>query len=505
MPIMIKKITCLLLFFATVMLTGLPCEAGTNFPIYRVIAPNVQFWEKIYGTYTGDQGVLHDKNDLNIIYGVIDFVPKKTPGAGTVNEQLEKLVRLRHKRILEKFAAGNRPRTKEEKKIYALFKGKQRRSVFREAAENLRVQRGLKENFRKGVARSGAYMPMIKKIMRAYKLPVELAYLPHVESSFNINAHSKAAAVGLWQFTKYTGREYMTVNRLVDERFDVYLSSMAAARFLKENYRQLGSWPLALTAYNYGRAGMVRAQEKWGTYPKILAHHETGIFKFASKNFYSEFIAAVRVARRLENDHSLVKERPWINVTFRLPDYAPAKKLSRYFRINVEEFEQLNPAIRPPVLAGKKYIPKGTLVRLPATKRIRKQIKKIPSRLLYARQIRDKEYRVRKGDTALSIAKKYKLSLKELVLANNLGRKATVRLGQKLKLPVPAVAKKNRKSSSKAVVTLQATPKEQVPEKKRIPVSAPKEAKASKAKEIPLAFADSGSVLTLNTLSKRTP
>lgn len=339
--------------------------------------------------------------------------------------------------------------------------------------------------------------------MRSRNLPVELAYLPHVESSFNLNAHSKAAAVGLWQFTRHTGREFMTINELVDERFDVYLSSMVAARFLKENYRQLGSWPLALTAYNYGRAGMVRAQKRWETYPRIIKHHETGIFKFASKNFYSEFIAAVRVARRLENERSLVKDRPWINVTFRLRDYASATELSDYFGIPDEDFERLNPALRDSVLEGRKYIPTGTLVRLPATKRIRKQIKTIPSRLLYAQQIRDKEYRVRKGDTAIKIARKYKVSLKELILANNLGKKARIRLGEKIKIPTPAFVKKQPASHAK-VVTLEATPKEQVKEQEKI--LAPKAAGAAEVEDVPVAIADSGnSILTLNTLSKRTP
>ena len=503
MSIMRKKITRLLLFFAAIVLIDGRCEAGSNFPVYRIIAPNVQFWENIYGAYTGNQGVLHDKEDLSIVYGVIDFIPRGTPGAGKVNAQLEKMVRLRHEKMLERFADGKKPGTKEERKVYALFKGKQKRAVFRQAIENLRMQTGLKDTFRKGVVRSGAYMPLIKKIMRAHNLPVELAYLPHVESSFNLNAHSKAAAVGLWQFTRYTGREYMTINELVDERFDVYLSSLAAAKFLQENYRQLGSWPLALTAYNYGRAGMVRAQKKWGTYPRIIKHHETGIFKFASKNFYSEFIAAVRVARRLESDRSLVKDRPWINVTFRLPDYAHAGELSDYFSINAEEFERLNPALRDPVLKGRKYIPEGTLVRLPATKRIRQQIKNIPSRLLYARQIRDKSYRVRKGDTALSIARRYKVSLQELIQANDLGRKATIRLGQRLTIPAPAVVKSKGKNSKKVVI-LQATPKEQVEAKGETP--APKEAEATEIKEVPLAFADNSNViLTLNKLSKRTP
>ncbi|WLE97044.1 MAG: transglycosylase SLT domain-containing protein [Candidatus Electrothrix communis] len=501
---MIKKIICLLLFFATVLLVDGQCEAGARFPIYKIIAPNVQFWEKIYGTYSSGQGVLHDKNDLSIIYAVIDFVPRNIPGAGTVNAQLEKMVRMRHENILKKFADGKKPSTREEKKVYAFFKGKQMPAVFREASENMRLQIGLKDTFRKGVIRSGAYMPLIKKIMRARNLPVELAYLPHVESSFNLNAHSKAAAVGLWQFVKHTGREYMAINELVDERFDVYLSSMAAARFLKENYRQLGSWPLALTAYNYGRAGMVRAQEKWGTYPRIIANHQTRIFKFASKNFYSEFIAAVRVARRLENDRSLVKDRPWINVTFRLPNYAPATELTDYFGISDEEFERLNPAIRGSVLEGRKYIPKDTLVRLPATKRIRKQIKNIPSRLLYAQQIRDKEYRIKKGDTALSIAKKYKVSLKELIQVNDLGKKAKIRLGQKLRIPSSTAVVKQKKRSS-AMVTLQATPKERVQEEK-VELSSQKEAHKRDGKEISLAVADSGnSILTLNELSKRTP
>ena len=534
MPIMIKKIIiCLFLLCAIGLPVSERCEAAPRFPIYPIIAPNVQFWEKIYGTYTSSQGVLHDKDDLSIIYAVIDFVPKETPGAGTVNAQLEKMVCLRHEKILEKFADGKKPSTKEEKKVYSLFKGRQKAAVFREAIDNLRVQTGLKDTFRKGVIRSGAYLPLIKKIMRAHHLPMELAYLPHVESSFNLNAHSKAAAVGLWQFTKGTGKEFLTINELVDERFDVYLSTVAAAQFLKENHRQLGSWPLALTAYNYGRAGMVRAQEQWGTYPKIIAHHQTGIFKFAAKNFYSEFVAAVRVARRLENDRTLVKKRPWINITFRLPNYAATKELSDFFGIPDEEFERLNPALRDQVIEGRKYIPKDTLVRLPATKRIRKQIKNIPSRLLYARQIRDKEYIVRKGDTAISIAKRYKISVKELAQVNDLGRKTTIRSGQKLKIPPPALAR-NTKGGSKEMVTLQPslkeeitakiaapaskkaevpggkmitlqpTPKEKIKEDNAPPVQ--KEVSEAAGKEAPLSIADSGSsVLTLNTLSKRTP
>ncbi|MCI5222347.1 MAG: LysM peptidoglycan-binding domain-containing protein [Candidatus Electrothrix sp. AR4] len=459
MPFMVKRLTLCLLFFATLLASN-RIEAGAQFPIFPLIAPNVRFWEKIYGTYSADQGVLHDKNDLNIVYAVIDLVPRSVPGAATINGKLIKLIRLRHENILKKFASGKKPSTKEEKKIFSLFKHKKSSSSFRRASNNIRLQTGLKKAFREGVIRSGAYMPLIKRIMRARGLPVELAYLPHVESSFNLNAYSKAAAVGLWQFTKHTGRDYLTVNRLIDERFDVYLSSRAAARFLKENHRQLGSWPLALTAYNYGRAGMVRAQKKWGSYPAIIVNHKTGIFKFASKNFYSEFIAAVRVARRLENDRSLVKNRPWINVTFRLRGYAAAKDLRKYFNVTRDDFQRLNPALRQPVLEGRKYIPQGTLIRLPATKRIRRRIKEMPSRLFYTNQIRDKEYKVKKGDTAISIAAKFKISLKTLLQVNRLGHKARIRLGQKLRIPSRSALE--TPGGDNTIITLEATAKERI-------------------------------------------
>ncbi len=436
MLFLVKKFT-LPLFFLVIVLANSQsgrAEAGAQFPIYPIIAPNVRFWEKIYRVYSHNQGVLHDKNDLNIVYAVIDLVPRNVPGAKKINKNLIQLVRLRHKNILKKFANGEKPSTKEEQQIFSFFTYKNSPAFFLEALENIRLQTGLKEAFRKGVIRSGGYMPLIKRIMRTRGLPVELAYLPHVESSFNLNAHSKAAAVGLWQFTKYTGKEYLTVNNLVDERFDVYLASQAAAKFLQENHRQLGSWPLALTAYNYGRTGMVRAQKQWGTYPKIIANHETGIFKFASKNFYSEFIAAVRVARRLENDRSLIKDRPWINVTFRLRNYIDTKDLCEYFNIERDNFEKLNPALRQPVLAGRKYIPKGTLLRLPATKRIRKGIKRIPNRLFHKKQISGKKNKAKKDKTATVIADKFKTSVKTLERADKQSGGAGAKQKQKNKV-----------------------------------------------------------------------
>ncbi len=434
MPPAVNKSTLYLLLFALVLSTAVQAAAAVQFPVYKVIEPNVRFWEKIYGTYSSRQGVLHDKDNLDIIYTVVDLVDWNTPGASKINNKLVKLARQRYKTILSDLATGVKPGTREEKRIAALFKGS-RHPSYRKARENIRLQIGQKDRFRAGVIRSGAYMPAIKKILHARGLPLELAYLPHVESSFNPKAHSKASAVGLWQFTRSTGRDFMVINEVVDERYDIYLSSVAAAKFLKENYQQLKSWPLALTAYNYGRAGMVRAQRQYGSYEKIFKSHNTRLFKFASRNFYSEFVAAYRVAKRLEKDPALIKDRPWANATIRLKGYAAVSDLRAYFGVSEQDFARLNPALRKPVFAGKKYAPRGYLLRLPATGTIRKRLQKMPARLFHSGQIKDGVYIVRRGDTATAIARRHKISLKELIRANNLNSRATIRVGQKLKIP----------------------------------------------------------------------
>jgi membrane-bound lytic murein transglycosylase D len=418
--------------------------ADTGFPMYPIIMPNIRFWEKIYGAYREDQGVLHDRDNLDVIYGVINFVSKDTPGAAKINEKLIDFSRRSYKNMLIKFAAGGKPENKEEQRIHLLF-ARRTPEVFRKASENIRLQTGLQRHFRDGVIRSGAYMPMIKRVLRQHGLPEELAYLPHVESSFNPKAYSKAGAAGLWQFTRSTGRDFMTINELVDERYDPHVATEAAARFLKGNHRHLGSWPLALTAYNHGRAGMLRAKEQWGSYPAIFARHSSATFGFASRNFYAEFVAAYRTAKRLEADHSVIRDRPWASATLLLKGHASVKDMLRYFGISAEEFRRLNPALRKPVLEGQKYIPKGVELHLPATRFIRDRIRTMPDNLLHSSQLADSRpetrsagsqtYTVRRGDTALGIARRFGITLDTLRRLNRLNKNADVRIGQRLTVP----------------------------------------------------------------------
>ena len=133
-------------------------------------------------------------------------------------------------------------------------------------------------------------------------MPKEIAALPHVESSFNPAAYSKVGAAGLWQFMPSTAKRFMRVDSLVDERLDPYSATEAAANLMLYNYRLLGTWPLAVTAYNHGPGGLRRAQEQLGTsdIAVIVKRYQGATFGFASRNFYVSFLAALEVDRNAE-------------------------------------------------------------------------------------------------------------------------------------------------------------------------------------------------------------
>ena len=405
-----------------------------NFPEYKIISTNVAFWEKVYSSYSINTSIIHDQHHLDRIYASITLLEDGFPNARKRNSQKITQVKNHIRTILLKLAKNPRPVTREEKRIAALFGSAASSAAYRRAADNIRAQTGLKERFREGVVRSGAYMNELRRIFRSYGLPEDLAYLPHVESSFNPKAFSKFGAAGMWQFTHSTGKEFMTIDYIIDERRDPLISARAAARFLKRNYEQLGSWPLALTAYNYGPAGMKRAVKQEGSYERIFTSYNKGYFKFASRNFYSEFLAAVKAAKKLENS-GLELERPLRAVTVKLPAYARADKLCDYLGISTEELRTYNPALRDPVFKGTKYIPKNYVLKLPYRFNNSRMLSAAPPAIFSSQQKRSKFYRVRPGDSAGAIAMAHKISLQDLIRANNLNSKAMIRVGQNLRIP----------------------------------------------------------------------
>ncbi len=163
----------------------------------------------------------------------------------------------------------------------------------------MRFQLGQANRFRDGLIRSGAWQRDIAAALKDEGLPPELSALPLVESSYNPRAYSKVGAAGLWQFMPSTGRRFMRIDRAVDDRMDPFMATEAAAQLLAYNHRILGTWPLALTAYNHGVAGMRRAVDTLGTTDivTIVRQYQSRTFGFASRNFYVSFLAALKIER----------------------------------------------------------------------------------------------------------------------------------------------------------------------------------------------------------------
>ena len=339
--------------------------ANPDFPLYPAIRDNVRFWKDIYTRHSLNTAVIHDKDDLSVVYEVVPLFDERLPGAKQGNKALLDRKKARYIAILQKLSRFA-PSTREERRIAALFSGRNPSRRMALAAESIRAQTGQKERFTEGVVRSGAYMAAIKRIFRSYNLPEDLAYLPHVESSFNTKAYSKLGASGIWQFTYSTGKNYLCIDQAVDERGDPIAAAHAAAKYLRNSYNLLGTWPLALTSYNYGTAGMMRALQEKGSYQRIFREYDKGHFKFASRNFYSEFLAALESAKELERDPSVRLERPVPTRTLTLKNKANIHEIRKRFSVSTETLECLNPALRPPVFAGQRHIPKGYVLHLPA-------------------------------------------------------------------------------------------------------------------------------------------
>lgn len=430
-----------LLFCAVAGLLLAAVAAGAEpFPVYPAMAPNVAFWKKVYTRYTSSQGILHDSRNLAIIYTVVALAGRDSRNARKINTRRIKAAKAHYRRILGRLAGGQLPRSAEEKRVAALFGGHADRRTFARARNNIRCQIGQQDRFRQGMIRSGAYLNQIKRIFRSQGLPQDLAYLPHVESSFNPQAYSKFGASGIWQFTRGTGRLFLKINYTVDERRDPLRASQAAARLLKQNYQALGSWPLAITAYNHGLAGMQRAKRRHGGYEAVFRRYRSRLFKFASRNFYPEFIAARYVARNYRRYFGDLKlRRPEKSVSVKLAGYTPLADLIRRLHVDPGELRRLNPALRQPIYSGQKYIPRGFLLHLPPA--AGKKLSAHPAHLLAGvyrpHQKRSRFYMVRSGDTLGAIARMHGLRLAALMQANDLNGRAIIRPGQNLRLPLP--------------------------------------------------------------------
>jgi len=420
------------------------------FPVPENLKPNVDFWIKIFSMYNSDQIVIHDAENLSIIYEVVDGNELPSGNLGSYKGMWREAERIKdtYQSILTKFSiqlpTDPESLNDSERKVYNLFQSEVSSERFQRAAQNIRGQQGLRDRFRKGLITSGRYLNHIKQIFERYNIPEQLISLPHVESSFNLRAYSKFGAAGIWQFTRSTGRRFLRIDYLVDERFDPYLSTEAAAKLLRENYETLGVWPLAITAYNHGVNGMQRAVAQLGTTDigEIVKKYQSRNFKFASGNFYAEFLAAVEVRKNYKIYFGDIEfEAPEQHIIFEVPNNVKISTLARELNTSIKELESLNPALRKSVLSSNRSLPKGYALRIPWRE-------DFDARLASAQMpandklevVATEWYQIEAGDNLASIARRFNTTIDTIMDLNDIENPHQIYVGKILKLKPEKVA-----------------------------------------------------------------
>jgi membrane-bound lytic murein transglycosylase D len=356
----------------------------------------VEFWKQVFTIYDTSQLIFLDPEDPAKIYSVIQVENEK---------DLRRLIQTEKNNIAARYGVNE---------------------------ESIRSQRGIKNRFAEGLARSARYIEQMREIFHEQGLPVELTYLPLVESSFNIQARSHAGAVGMWQFIRSTGKRFLRIDGAIDERKDPLESTRAAARLLGENYQKLGNWPLAITAYNHGPEGLSRAVAKLGSWNlvDIIQKHESRTWGFASKNFYAEFLAAVEVAKNGQRYFPGLEYHP----PFPLREIVLEKATTVAALLKTtgaarDQFFEWNPALS----SRATVVPRGYRVKVSAGA--------APQAILQtASAAPDSDpvrHRVKRGETLSQIASRYDASVAEIREINGIQKVHFIAAGQELLIPKP--------------------------------------------------------------------
>jgi membrane-bound lytic murein transglycosylase D len=413
-------------------------------PKPAALEPAVRFWTRVYTEVDASSGMLHDAENLDVVYETIE-VPRTLPSRSR-QARIEQ-AKSRIRAALRTLSTGQRTALSGyEAEVLARWPEGASNTTLQNAVENVRFQLGQADRYRDGLVRSGAWRAYIEQVMVEHSVPVELAALPHVESSFNPDAYSRVGAAGLWQFTRSTGRLFLRVDDVLDERLDPHRATVAAARLLRKNHDLTGAWPLAITSYNHGAGGMQRATRMLGTTDigRIVREYRSRTFGFASRNFYASFLAALHVDRNAARYFgALRRDQPVAYDRVELPYYYPARSLSRALGVDMEMLREHNPALRPSVWQGSKYVPRGYALNIPRgalTEPATQLLAMVPDSERLAIQHRDRYYRVRKGDTLSRIASRHGVRESALMAANDLRSRNRIHPGQVLVLPETTIA-----------------------------------------------------------------
>jgi len=438
----------IVVLFVSGVLSMAPANAQTtseeSFPIPTELEPDVNFWLSIFTQYNTREGVLHDNRFLGVVYEKV-ALPENV--SRRQRQRIANQRREHFKKILQALAGGKRDNLSvEEMRVLNLWPADVNDKELGAAAGRIRLQLGLSDRFQEGLRRAGRWRNHVNAEFARLGVPIELAALPHVESSYNPDARSHVGASGIWQFTRSTGRRFLRIDHVLDERNDPFLATTAAAKLLAYNYSIAGNWPMAITAYNSGLAGARRAMRQYGdnAYADILRNYNGRTFGFASRNFYVAFLAAKEVDQNQQKFFpGLVPDSPVDYTTYKLDAYVPADKLATVLNVRERDLARHNPALQATIWQGSKYLPQDFEIRMPSgmlSGTMSDLVAALSGDSLFDKQLPDLFHTVARGDTLSEIADAYSTRVSTLVALNSLSSSHRIRAGQQIRLPAAGPA-----------------------------------------------------------------
>jgi peptidoglycan lytic transglycosylase D len=293
------------------------------------------------------------------------------------------------------------------------------------------------------VGRAGRYLTMIRGVLKSRGLPEELAYTAMIESGFNPLAVSRVGAKGMWQFMAGTARRYgLRVDQWIDERLDPEKSTVAAASYLHDLYTMFGSWALAQAAYNAGEMKVSRAIRATGS-SDFWALAQTNHLRTETKQFVPAIHAATLIAKdpgrygfEFTENGSMAVE------TVVVPASTELRRLAPKTGITFETLRTLNPVlvrgITPPGNPWHLKVPAGTaadvrsaLAPAPKHATVTTPARRSPRPSIASGHV---VHVVRPNDTVGAIARKYGVTVADVLRWNSLEEQARIRPGDRLRI-----------------------------------------------------------------------
>jgi membrane-bound lytic murein transglycosylase D len=311
------------------------------------------------------------------------------------------------------------------------------------------------------LARSARYEKLMKKVLRDNKLPEDLFYIALIESGFSARATSHASAVGYWQFIRGTGKRYgLEINKFVDERRDPEVATQAAADYFKALYSIFGSWYLSMASYNVGEGKVKRevnrldTRDFWEIAKKKRLPRET-------VNYIPKYLAARLIAKDPDKyGFGEIDYLPPIEFdTVKLTEPLNLRIMSEKMSLNYEDFKALNPKFKGEIATLSNSV---LSIRIPVGTTDAAKLAAIESKVDKVEFVADagdtQEYRIRRGDSLHTIARKFRTTVAYLRDLNDIPRKKRLKVGSRISVPdrTSRVSKVAYKSQAPATATTSA-------------------------------------------------